>query len=77
MVIELLFDVEELIGIVFLDLCILFDLCEVIVCIVDGFEFDEFKLLYGLFLVIGWVWLYGYLLGILVNVCGVLFSEEL
>jgi len=71
-----LFDAEELIGIVPSDLRIPFDPREVIARIVDGSEFDEFKMMYGSSLVTGWARLHGYPLGILANARGVLFSEE-
>ena len=73
---EPLFDAEELVGIVPVDLRIPFDPRDVIARIVDGSEFDEFKALYGSSLVTGWATLYGYPLGILANHRGVLFSEE-
>lgn len=67
---------DELLGIVPEDLRIPFDPREVIVRVVDGSEFDEFKPLYGGSLVTGWARLHGYPVGILANARGVLFSEE-
>jgi len=52
----------------------LFDVCEVIVWIVDGLCFYEFKEFYGEMFVCGFVWIEGYLVGIFVN-NGVLFVE--
>ncbi|WP_248962711.1 acyl-CoA carboxylase subunit beta [Sphaerisporangium perillae] len=69
-------DEDELLGIVPEDLKIPFDPREVIVRIVDGSEFDEFKPLYGGSLVTGWATLHGHPIGILANARGVLFSEE-
>ncbi|MEU6741675.1 acyl-CoA carboxylase subunit beta [Streptosporangium sandarakinum] len=69
-------DADELLGIVPEDLRIPFDPREVIVRIVDGGEFDEFKPLYGTSLVTGWARLHGHPIGILANARGVLFSEE-
>ncbi|GGP82045.1 acetyl-CoA carboxylase carboxyltransferase subunit [Streptosporangium pseudovulgare] len=69
-------DADELLGIVPEDLRIPFDPREVIVRIVDGGEFDEFKPLYGTSLVTGWARLHGHPVGILANARGVLFSEE-
>ncbi|GAA4230331.1 acetyl-CoA carboxylase carboxyltransferase component [Streptosporangium album] len=70
------YDEDELLGIVPEDLRIPFDPREVIVRIVDGSEFDEFKPLYGGSLVTGWARLHGYPIGILANARGVLFSQE-
>lgn len=69
-------DAEELLGIVPPDLRTPFDPREVIVRIVDGSVFDEFKPLYGPSLVTGWAQLHGYPVGILANAQGVLFSAE-
>ncbi|MET9066478.1 acyl-CoA carboxylase subunit beta [Streptosporangium sandarakinum] len=69
-------DADELLGIVPEDLRVPFDPREVIVRIVDGSEFDEFKPLYGTSLVTGWARLHGHPIGILANARGVLFSEE-
>lgn len=69
-------DADELLGIVPEDLRVPFDPREVIVRIVDGGEFDEFKPLYGTSLVTGWARLHGHPIGILANARGVLFSEE-
>lgn len=59
---------------VFLDFWVFYDVYEVVVWIVDGSEFSEFKVKYGKILVIVFVCVYGYLVGIVVN-NGVLFSE--
>ncbi|MEU9835711.1 carboxyl transferase domain-containing protein [Streptosporangium sp. NPDC048047] len=69
-------DADELLGIVPEDLRVPFDPREVIVRIVDGGGFDEFKPLYGTSLVTGWSRLHGHPIGILANARGVLFSEE-
>jgi acetyl-CoA carboxylase carboxyltransferase component len=69
-------DPEELLGIVPTDLKVPFDPHDVIVRVVDGSEFDEFKPLYGSSLVTGWARVHGYPVGILANAQGVLFSEE-
>ncbi|MEV8632735.1 carboxyl transferase domain-containing protein [Streptosporangium sp. NPDC051023] len=73
---EPLYDEDELLGIVPEDLRIPFDPRQVIVRIVDGSDFDEFKPLYGTSLVTGWARLHGYPIGVLANARGVLFSEE-
>ncbi|MDI3409477.1 acyl-CoA carboxylase subunit beta [Streptomyces cavernicola] len=70
------YDEDELLGIVPGDLKTPFDPREVIVRIVDGSDFDEFKPLYGPSLATGWATLHGYPIGILANAQGVLFSEE-
>lgn len=73
---EPLYDAEELLGIVPPDLKTPFDPREVIACIVDASDFDEFKPLYGASLVTGWASVHGYPVGILANAQGVLFSAE-
>lgn len=71
-----LFDEEDLLGIVPGDLRTPFDPREVVVRIVDGSAFDEFKPLYGAGLATGWAEIHGYPVGVLANTRGVLFSAE-
>ncbi|MEU3464855.1 carboxyl transferase domain-containing protein [Streptomyces sp. NPDC006733] len=71
-----LHDEDELLGIVPGDLRTPFDPREVITRVVDGSRFDEFKPLYGTSLATGWAEVHGYLVGILANAQGVLFSAE-
>ncbi len=52
-----------------------YDVREVIACLVDGSEFDEYKALYGSTLITGFARLYGQSVGIIAN-NGVLFSES-
>ncbi len=73
---EPLHDPSELLDIVPPDLRTPFDPREVIVRVVDGSRFDEFKPLYGSSLVCGWATLWGYPVGVLANARGILFSEE-
>lgn len=73
---EPVLDVEDLLDIVPTDLKVPFDPREVIMRLVDGSEFDEFKPLYGSSLVTGFARLHGYPVGILANAQGVLFSQE-
>ncbi len=70
-----LYDPEELLGIASADLKEPFDAHEVIVRIVDGSRFEEYKPLYGRTLVTGFASLHGYPVGIVAN-NGVLFNEE-
>lgn len=70
----LCYDINEIYGIVGIDFKKLFDVCEVIVCVVDDLLFDEFKCYFGEILVIGFVKIFGYFVGIVVN-NGILFSE--
>lgn len=72
---EPLYDPEELLGIVPVDLRTPVDIREVIARIVDGSRFEEFKPIYGRTLVTGWASIHGYPVGIVAN-NGVLFSEE-
>jgi acyl-CoA carboxylase subunit beta len=69
-------DVEDLLGIVSIDLKVPFDPREVIGRVVDGSRFEEYKPLYGTALVTGWASVHGYFVGILANARGVLFNEE-
>lgn len=75
-VVEPLEDPEELLGIASGDLKVPFDMREVLARVVDGSELEEFKPGYGRALLTGWARLHGYLVGILANKQGVLFSEE-
>jgi acetyl-CoA carboxylase carboxyltransferase component len=73
---EPLEDPEELLGIASGDLKVPFDMREVLARIVDGSELEEFKPSYGRALLTGWARVHGYLVGVLANKQGVLFSEE-
>jgi acetyl-CoA carboxylase carboxyltransferase component len=73
---EPLHDVEELLGIVSVNLKQPFDPREVLTRIVDGSRFSEYKPLYGPALVTGWAHIHGYRVGILANAHGVLQNEE-
>ena len=70
-----LFDINELDGIVPVDLKKQYDIREVIARLVDGSEFDEFKQLYGTTLVTGFARIHGMPVGILGN-NGILFSQS-
>lgn len=72
---EPLFDPQELYGIIPADPRYPFDIREIIMRIVDGSQFDEFKSLYGKTLVCGFAHLYGMPIGIIAN-NGILFSES-
>ncbi|WP_404850431.1 acyl-CoA carboxylase subunit beta [Dietzia kunjamensis] len=72
---EPLFDSEELLGIPSANPRVPYDIREVIIRVVDGSRFDEFKPAYGANLVCGWATLAGRRIGILAN-NGILFSEE-
>jgi len=69
------YDLNELDGIVPVDLKKQFDVREVIARLVDGSEFDEFKALYGSTLITGFAHIHGIPMGILGN-NGILFSES-
>jgi acetyl-CoA carboxylase carboxyltransferase component len=73
---EPLYDPEDLLGLVSVDLKVPFDPREVIARTVDGSRFEEYKPLYGTALCTGWASIHGYMVGILANVQGVLFNEE-
>ncbi len=68
------YDPEEILGVVPADLRLPYDIREVIMRLVDGSRFDEFKARYGETLVTGFAHLKGCPIGIIAN-NGVLFSE--
>jgi len=70
-----LYDPEELLGIVSVDVRRPYDAREVIARIVDGSRFHEFKPLYGNTMVTCWARIHGFLIGILANNNGVIFSN--
>lgn len=70
-----LYDPAEIYGIIPTDTRKPYDVREIILRIVDGSEFDEFKQLYGTTLVCGFARIHGYLVGIVAN-NGILFSES-
>jgi acetyl-CoA carboxylase carboxyltransferase component len=70
-----LFDPKELYGVIPRDHRKSYDVREVIMRIVDGSKFHEFKERYGTTLVTGFARIFGYKVGILAN-NGVLFSES-
>ncbi len=72
---EPLYDREELLGLLPVDLRTPMDIREVIGRVVDGSRFEEFKPLYGPTLVTGWASIHGFPVGILGN-NGVLFLDE-
>src|SRR5205809_5266328 len=72
---EPLYPAEEIYGVIPSDVRRPYDVREIIARIVDGSEFDEFKLLYGATLVCGFARIWGYPVGILAN-NGILFSES-
>src|SRR4051812_13121607 len=75
-VVEPRFDAEDLLGIASIDLKVPFDPRDVLARVVDDSRFEEYKPLYGSSLVTGWAQVHGYLVGVLANHRGVLFSEE-
>jgi acyl-CoA carboxylase subunit beta len=70
-----LYDSDELLGLMPVDLRSPVDAREVIARIVDGSRFEEFKPRYGQTLVTGWARIHGFPVGILAN-NGVLFSDS-
>jgi 3-methylcrotonyl-CoA carboxylase beta subunit len=72
---EPLYDAKELYGVIPRDLRKPYDVREVIMRIVDGSKFHEFKERYATTLVTGFARIFGYKVGILAN-NGVLFSES-
>ena len=72
---EPMYEAEELYGIIPADPRYPFDVREIILRIVDGSEFDEFKALYGKTIVCGYAHIWGIPVGIIAN-NGILFSES-
>lgn len=72
---EPLYDPEELLGLLSVDLRQPLDVREVIGRVVDGSRFEEFKAHYGRTLVTGWASVHGFPVGIIGN-NGVLFSDS-
>ncbi len=70
-----LYNAEEILSVVSADTKTPFDIRELIMRVVDGSEFSEFKPEYGGTLVTGWAKIHGYPVGILAN-NGVIFSES-
>ena len=70
-----LYDVEEILGVVPANPKTPFDAKELIIRIVDGSRFSEFKSEYGSTMITGWAKIHGYPVGILAN-NGVIFSES-
>jgi acetyl-CoA carboxylase carboxyltransferase component len=68
-------DPEELMGVAPADVRVPVDVREVLLRILDGSRFEEFKALYGTQLVCGWATLAGYPVGVVAN-NGILFSAE-
>jgi 3-methylcrotonyl-CoA carboxylase beta subunit len=71
---EPIYDIDEINGIVPIDLRWIYDVREVIARIADGSEFEEFKALYGTTLVCGFAHIFGFPVGIVAN-NGILLSE--
>ncbi len=72
---EPLYDTREVYGVIPADSRQPYDVREVIMRVVDGSEFDEFKALYGETLVCGFARIHGYPVGIVAN-NGILFGES-
>lgn len=72
---EPLYKAEELLGIVPVNPKVAFDIRELIMRVVDGSRFSEFKPEYGASIVTGWAEIHGYPVGIVAN-NGVIFSES-
>lgn len=53
-----------------------FDPLEILGRVLDGSRFEEYKALYGTSLVTGWGSIHGFVVGVIANAQGVLFSEE-
>src|SRR5437764_6716241 len=70
------YEAEEPLGIPSAHLRIPYDPREILVRILDGSDFDEFKPRYGTALVTGWGELHGYPIGVLANAQGALFAAE-
>jgi acetyl-CoA carboxylase carboxyltransferase component len=74
-ILEPLYDAEELLSVVPANTKTPFDIRELIMRIIDGSDFSEFKKEYGSTIVTGWAKIHGYPVGIIGN-NGVIFSES-
>ncbi len=72
---EPLFDPEDILSVIPTNTKVPFDVRELIMRVVDGSDFSEFKAEYGNTLVTGWAKIQGYPIGIIAN-NGVIFSES-
>lgn len=72
---EPLYSPEEIIGVVPANIKTPFDVRELIMRVVDGSKFSDFKAEYGSTMVTGWAKIHGYPVGIIGN-NGVIFSES-
>ncbi len=70
-----LFDLEEILGVIPPNVKTPFDSRELIMRVLDGSRFSEFKSEYGSTMVTGWGKIHGYPIGIIAN-NGVIFSES-
>ena len=70
-----LYEAEEILSVVSANTKVPFDIRELIMRVVDGSSFSEFKPEYGNTLVTGWTHIHGYPVGIIGN-NGVIFSES-
>lgn len=70
------YDPDELLSLVPVDLKAAFPPREVLARVLDGSRFDEFKPEYGPALCVGWGSVHGFVVGVLANARGILFSEE-
>jgi len=69
-------DPDDILGVIPADLRIPFDPREILARVLDGSRFEEYKALYGTSLVTGWGSIHGFVVGVVANAQGVLFSEE-
>ncbi len=69
-------EIDEMLGVIPRDLRTPFDMREVLARVLDGSRFDEYKALYGTSMVTGWGSVHGFLVGVIANQAGVIFSEE-
>ena len=69
-------DPDEILGVIPADLRTPFDPREILARTLDGSRFEEYKATYGTSLVTGWGSIHGFVVGVLANAQGVLFSEE-
>ena len=74
-ILEPLYDAEEILSVVPANIKTPFDIRELIMRIVDGSDFSEFKPEYGSTLITGWTKIHGYPVGIIGN-NGVIFTES-
>ncbi|MGQ0848222.1 MAG: acyl-CoA carboxylase subunit beta [Actinomycetota bacterium] len=71
-----IYDTDDLLGVIPQDLRVPFEMREVLGRVLDGSRFEEYKAAYGTSVLTGWGSIHGFVVGVIANQQGVLFSGE-